>query len=419
MEAKHVHCTGSDLQAFRFERSRSRSRPHMGATAYANRIVMSGPSKTDRHGGGRPPLPSIDFDARTPTAPGGKSQRRRHKVKGDCTRIQRGGARTNDQPNQAMGGTGTGRQAGGRASKLVWREGGRKEEDKEWYGVRVLTLARSCCGWSSGSASDLGRVLQLRGSGGPWPCRLAAYRTDADRSNAPPPRCPSTSAAAAASASSSMVTDALAESLPPPPPPRPREEVEERRLACGGGDPFPDWQGSERQDTSEPIGAEPGRFGRAFGAGSQEILALTAAAAIQEGSREGARRGGGGGRNGRQAGRARAECGRGSNAMQGKRIRKFILLLVPPILHIGAPCSRNFAHSSLTPFSSFRYACVEFKLRRHGCVAVSCHRRRVLLHPACFFFSCAELCGQAFQERRKALTTLLCVFSRFYTFTPF
>jgi hypothetical protein len=115
MEAKHVHCTGSDLQAFRFERSRSRSRPHMGATAYANRIVMSGPSKTDSHGGGRPPLPSIDFDARTPTGAGGKSQRRWHKVKGDCTRIQRGGARTNDQPNQAMGwGDGT---TGGRAGK--------------------------------------------------------------------------------------------------------------------------------------------------------------------------------------------------------------------------------------------------------------------------------------------------------------
>jgi hypothetical protein len=289
------------------------------------------------------------------------------------------------------------RRADGQASKLVWR----KEGDKEWYGVRVLTLARSCCGWSSGSASDLGRVLQLRGSGGPWPCRLAAYRTDADRSNAPPPRCPSTSAAAAASASSSMVTDALAESLPPPPPPRPREEVEERRLACGGGDPFPDWQGSERQDTSEPIGAEPGRFGRAFGAGSQEILALTAAAAIQEGSREGARRGGGGGRNGRQAGRARAECGRGSNAMQGKRIRKFILLLVPPILHIGAPCSRNFAHSSLTLFSSFRYACVEFKLRRHGCVAVSCHRRRVLLHPACFFFPALNSVAKLFKRDEK------------------
>jgi hypothetical protein len=48
-----------------------------------------------------------------------------------------------------------------------------------------------------------------------------------------------------------MDMDALAESLPPPPPPRPREEVEERRFACGGGDA--DGQGSERQETSEPI----------------------------------------------------------------------------------------------------------------------------------------------------------------------
>ena len=122
--------------------------------------------------------------------------------------------------------------------------------------AKILTLARSCCGWSSGSASDLGRVLQLRGSGGPWLCRLAEYRTDADRSNAPrppdAPLCPSTSAAAAVSASSSMDTEALAESLPPPP--RPREEVEERRFGCGGGDLFPDGIGSERQDISEPIG---------------------------------------------------------------------------------------------------------------------------------------------------------------------
>jgi hypothetical protein len=49
----------------------------------------------------------------------------------------------------------------------------------------VLTLASSCCAWSSGSASDLGRMLQLRGSGGLWPYRLAVYHTDADRSNAP------------------------------------------------------------------------------------------------------------------------------------------------------------------------------------------------------------------------------------------
>jgi hypothetical protein len=48
-----------------------------------------------------------------------------------------------------------------------------------------------------------------------------------------------------------MDMDALAESLPPPPP-RPREEVEERRFAYGsGGDA--DGQGSERQETSEPI----------------------------------------------------------------------------------------------------------------------------------------------------------------------
>jgi hypothetical protein len=46
--------------------------------------------------------------------------------------------------------------------------------------------------------------------------------------------------------------DALADSLPPPlPPPQPREEVEERRFACDGGDA--DGQGSERQETSEPI----------------------------------------------------------------------------------------------------------------------------------------------------------------------
>jgi hypothetical protein len=51
-----------------------------------------------------------------------------------------------------------------------------------------------------------------------------------------------------------MAMVALAESLPPP---RPREEVEERRFACGGGDA--DGQGSERQETSEPIGPMQGR----------------------------------------------------------------------------------------------------------------------------------------------------------------
>ena len=136
---------------------------------------------------------------------------------------------------------------------------GREAQAREgdWERKQVLTLASRCCGWSSGSASDLGRVLLLRGSGGPWPWRLAAQRTDADRSNAPTaPRCPSTSAAAAANASSSMAMVALAESLPPPPP-RPREEVEERRFACGGGDA--DGQGSDMQETSEPIEPIQGR----------------------------------------------------------------------------------------------------------------------------------------------------------------
>jgi len=59
-----------------------------------------------------------------------------------------------------------------------------------------------------------------------------------------------------------MAMVALAESLPPPPPPpppppRPREEVEERRFACGGGDA--DGQGSDMQETSEPIGPIQGR----------------------------------------------------------------------------------------------------------------------------------------------------------------
>jgi hypothetical protein len=78
---------------------------------------------------------------------------------------------------------------------------------KEWYvdRGRVLTLARSCCGWISVSASDLGRVLQLRGSDGPWLCRLATYCSNAP-SHRPPatPRCRSSSAADVASASSSM-----------------------------------------------------------------------------------------------------------------------------------------------------------------------------------------------------------------------
>lgn len=125
----------------------------------------------------------------------------------------------------------------------------------------IDTLARSCCGWSSGSARERGRVLELLGSGGPCCCccRLAAYLTDADRSNAPPPPpppppnellCPSTSAAAAASASSSMAT-ALA---PPPPPPR-RDDTDDRRFATGGGDA--DGACPEMQDISDPISLSP------------------------------------------------------------------------------------------------------------------------------------------------------------------
>jgi hypothetical protein len=115
-------------------------------------------------------------------------------------------------------------------------------------------LATSCCGWSSGSASERGRVLQLRGSSGPWPCRFPACRTDADRSNAPAPgRCPSTNAAAAASASSSMAA-ALAESLAPALLAPPREEVEDRRFAGGGPDGDAEGQGTEMQERSEPIG---------------------------------------------------------------------------------------------------------------------------------------------------------------------
>jgi hypothetical protein len=99
-------------------------------------------------------------------------------------------------------------------------------------------------------------VLQLRGSGGgAWPCRFPpAWRTDADRSNAPAPgRCPSTNAAAAASASSSMAA-ALAESLAPALLVRPREEVEDRRFAGGGPDGDAEGQGTEMQERSEPIG---------------------------------------------------------------------------------------------------------------------------------------------------------------------
>jgi len=178
-------------------------------------------------------------------------------------------------------------------------------------------------------------VLQLRGSGGPWLWRLAAYRTDADRSNAPrppaAPLCPSTSAAAAASASSSMDTEALAESLPPPPP-RPREEVEERRFACSGGDLFPDGQGSERQDISEPIG--PSRVDSVRGK-SLALLLRCCCRDSGELDEEGKEEEAGGGRRQAQAG-----SGRGRNG--SKRIRKFILLLVPPLLHIRAPCLRNF-----------------------------------------------------------------------------
>jgi hypothetical protein len=92
---------------------------------------------------------------------------------------------------------------GGQASKL-WR--------KEWYGGRgrVLTLARSCCGWSSVLGSDLRRVLKLRDNDVPWLCCLATYR-----SNAPPympptvPCCRISSAAVVASASLSMEVCAL------------------------------------------------------------------------------------------------------------------------------------------------------------------------------------------------------------------
>jgi hypothetical protein len=167
------------------------------------------------------------------------------RVKGDWIRIQRGRMHSNDQPNQAMGGTG--REGGKQASY-----GGRKE----WYGSRgrVLNLARSCCGWSLVSASDLGaccssgavtvpgcatwpctartrhhtghrqrpggeellrmeldvterprRVLQLRGTDWPWLCRLAEYRPNTPPHRPPAaPRCRSSSAAAVASASSSM-----------------------------------------------------------------------------------------------------------------------------------------------------------------------------------------------------------------------
>jgi hypothetical protein len=123
-------------------------------------------------------------------------------------------------------------------------------------------------------------VLQLRGSGGgAWPCRFPpAWRTDADRSNAPAPgRCPSTNAAAAASASSSMAA-ALAEPLAPALLAPPREEVEDRRFAGGGPDGDAEGQGSEMQESSEPIG--PGWADWERTKKRKKILA--SAAAVQE-----------------------------------------------------------------------------------------------------------------------------------------
>jgi len=125
-----------------------------------------------------------------------------------------------------------------------------------------------------------------------------------------------------------MDTEALAESLPPPPP-RPREEVEERRFACSGGDLFPDGQGSERQDISEPIG--PSRVDSVRGKSLALLLRCCcrdSGELDEEGKEE-------------EAGGVRRQAA-GAAEMAGKRIRKFILLLVPPLLHIRAPCLRNF-----------------------------------------------------------------------------
>lgn len=95
--------------------------------------------------------------------------------------------------------------------------------------------------------------------------------------------------------------------------------MEERRFACGGGDA--DGQGSERQETSEPI---------ALVDLEKEKKILAFAAPGQEG-------GFGGGRGGEGSGGS----GRGSNGRK-KGYEKFILLLVPPFLHIRAPGWRNF-----------------------------------------------------------------------------
>jgi hypothetical protein len=91
--------------------------------------------------------------------------------------------------------------------------------------------------------------------------------------------------------------------------------VEERRFACSGGDLFPDGQGSERQDISEPIGRSQvdSERGKSF-AWLLRCCCRDSGELDEEGKEVEA-----GGGSGRQAA--------GAAEMAGKRIRKFIYFL--------------------------------------------------------------------------------------------
>jgi hypothetical protein len=86
--------------------------------------------------------------------------------------------------------------------------------------------------------------------------------------------------------------------------------VEERRFACSGGDLFPDGQGSERQDISEPIG--PSRVdserGKSFALAAPVLLPRFNSGQLDEEGKEEEAGGGSGSR--QQAGSGRGRNGR-------------------------------------------------------------------------------------------------------------
>jgi hypothetical protein len=85
--------------------------------------------------------------------------------------------------------------------------------------------------------------------------------------------------------------------------------VEERRFGCSGGDLFPDGQGSERQDISEPIGtSRVDERGKSFALAAPVLLPRFNSGQLDEEGKEEEAGGGSGSR--QQAGSGRGRNGR-------------------------------------------------------------------------------------------------------------